>query len=341
MTDTLALALAQINPTVGDVAGNAGRLRAARVRAAADGADLVVAGELAVSGYPPEDLVLRPIFQDTVRREVEALAAETADGGPALLVGAPWIEDGLLRNAALLLDGGGIAAVRLKHDLPNYGVFDEKRLFAPGPLPGPVNFRDVRIGVMICEDMWTEEVAECLHESGAELLAVLNGSPFEAGKWDTRIGLAVARAAECGLPLVYVNQVGGQDELVFDGSSFAVGADGTLVAAAPPWREELVLTRWRRTGGGWTGEGACRAPPPEGLGGVYAATVLGLRDYVAKNGFPGVIIGLSGGVDSALTAAVAVDPRGPARVGSVKMPSPPTTPATDRPPPRGAGPGGF
>lgn len=323
MTDRLDIALAQLNPTVGDVSGNVGRLRRARAEAA--GADLVVASELVVSGYPPEDLVLRPIFQETVRREVDALAAETADGGPAMLVGAPWLSDGRLHNAALLLADGGVAAVRLKHDLPNYGVFDEKRVFAAGPLPGPISVRGVRIGVMVCEDMWTDEVAECLQESGAEMLVVLNGSPYEAEKWDVRIGLAVARAVECGLPLVYVNQVGGQDELVFDGASFVVGPDGALLASAPPWREDVLETRWSRVGGGWACEPARTAPSPEGPEGVYAAMMLGLRDYVDKNGFPGVIVGLSGGIDSALTAAVAVDALGPDRVVCVMMPSPYTS----------------
>ncbi len=158
MTDTLCIALTQINPTVGDVVGNVACLRRARADAAAKGADLVVSSELVVSGYPPEDLVVRPVFQDTVEREIGALAAETADGGPGMLIGAPWIQDGKLYNAALLLDGGGIAAVRLKHDLPNYGVFDEKRVFEIGPLPGPMNFRGVRLGVMVCEDMWAGDV---------------------------------------------------------------------------------------------------------------------------------------------------------------------------------------
>ena len=168
MTDTLTIALAQLNPMVGDVVGNARMLSEARRRAAGMDADLLVSSELVISGYPPEDLVLRPSLQETVVREVAALAAGTADGGPALLIGAPWIVEGVLYNAALLLDGGEIQAVRLKHDLPNYGVFDEKRVFAEGPLPGPVNFRGVRLGVMVCEDMWAEDVTECLEESGAD-----------------------------------------------------------------------------------------------------------------------------------------------------------------------------
>ena len=322
MTDSLTIALAQLDPTVGDVAGNARRLADARAEAARAGADLVIAPELALSGYPPEDLVVRPSFRETVDRELRALAAATGDGGPALLAGAPWAEDGAVYNAAVLLDGGAVADVRRKHDLPNYGVFDEKRVFAAGPLPGPVNFRGVRLGVMVCEDMWTDEVAECLEESGAEILVVVNGSPYETDKTDRRLGLAVARVTESRLPLIYVNQVGGQDELVFDGASFVLGADAALEAQAPSWREALLATRWRRDGESWVCETGPRHAPEEGLAAVYAAMTLGLRDYVDKNGFPGVIIGLSGGVDSALTAAVAVDALGPGRVRCVTMPSP-------------------
>ena len=325
MTDALTIVLAQLNPTVGDVVGNARRLAAARKEAAGMGADLMVTTELVLSGYPPEDLVIRPSFQETVKRELEALAAETADGGPALLVGTPWAEDGAVYNAAALLDGGKIADIRRKHDLPNYGVFDEKRVFAPGPLPGPVNFRGVRLGVMVCEDMWTDEVAECLEESGAEILVVVNGSPYEVEKTDRRLNLAVARVTESGLPMIYVNQVGGQDELVFDGSSFVLDGDASLRAQAPGWREDLLATRWTRQNGAWTCETATRHAPTEGLASVYEAMTLGLRDYVAKNGFPGVIIGLSGGIDSALTAAVAADALGPERVRCVMMPSPYTS----------------
>ena len=325
MTDTLKIALAQLNPTVGDVIGNVARLRSARADAAQFGADLVVASELVVSGYPPEDLVIRPIFEGTVEREVRALAAETADGGPAMLIGAPWRDETGLYNAALLLEGGEIAAVRYKYDLPNYGVFDEKRVFDAGPMPGPVNFRGIRLGVMICEDMWTEDVAECLQESGAEMLVVLNGSPYEMDKWDQRVNLAVARVTECGMPLVYVNQIGGQDELVFDGASFVIGADASLRVQLPAWQESVALTEWRRDGGRWVCAEGERAPPPEGDEAIYAAMMLGLRDYVEKSGFPGVIIGMSGGIDSALTAAVAADALGPDRVRCVMMPSPYTS----------------
>lgn len=323
MTDRLVIALAQLNPVVGDIPGNLGRLRAAR--RAAGGADLLVASEMIVSGYPPEDLVLKPLFLDRIEAGIRDLAAETADGGPAFLIGAPWRIEGRVYNAALLLDGGDIAAIRLKHDLPNYGVFDEKRVFAAGPLPGPVSFRDVRLGIMVCEDMWKPDVTECLAETGGELLIVLNSSPFEMDKAETRINLAVARVVESGLPLVYVNQVGGQDELVFDGASFALGADRRLRVQMPAWEEAVLATEWRRDGAGWT----CATESVVALGGrldsVYRALVLGLRDYIGKNGFPGALIGLSGGVDSALTAAVAVDALGPDRVRCVMMPSPYTS----------------
>ena len=322
MTDHLTIALAQINPTVGDLTGNVERIRAAAAEAAQAGADLVVYGELAISGYPPEDLVLKPAFQNAVEDAVAALAASTADGAPGLLVGAPWRSDGVLYNALLLLDAGEIAAVRFKHELPNYGVFDEKRVFAAGPLPGPIAFRGVRIGAMVCEDMWFPDVAECLDESGAEILCVINGSPFETDKLDDRLNYAVARITESDLPLIYVNLVGGQDELVFDGGSFVLGADRSLRAKAPSFVDEVLITEWRRTGDSWTCDAGPTAIGGDILSATYCAMVLGLRDYVNKNRFPGVLIGMSGGIDSALSAAVAADALGTDRVHCVMMPSP-------------------
>ena len=326
MTDKLSIALAQLNPTVGDVEGNADLVREARKQAAAQGADLVVASELVISGYPPEDLVIRRSFQEACATAVEKLAAETDDGGPGLLIGSLWVDDeGKVYNAALLLEGGKVAAVRLKHDLPNYGVFDEKRVFSAGPLPGPVNFRDVRLGVMICEDMWQPDVAECLQESGAEMLVVLNGSPYALDKWDQRLHLAVERVTETRLPMVYVNQVGGQDELVFDGGSFVLNTDRTLRARCADWYPALQITNWQREGDDWVcGQGETVAPE-DSLSSIYSAMMLGLRDYVEKNHFPGVLIGMSGGIDSGLTAAVAVDALGPDRVHCVMMPSPYTS----------------
>ena len=321
MTETLSLALAQIDPTVGDVAGNCARILAARTEAAGQGADLVVFGELAVTGYPPEDLVLKGAFQRRVEAEVSRLAQATADGGPAMLVGAPWLSGERLYNAALLLDGGSIAALRFKHELPNYGVFDEVRLFTPGPLPEPVHFRGAKLGAMICEDMWLPTVAAHLGASGADLLVVLNGSPFEATKSRTRLAQARCRQTETGLPLVYVNLIGGQDELVFDGGSFALDAAGEPVARLDTWTEAVALTRWERRAEGWTCIQAPLAPEPEPLEDIYRAVMVGLRDYVGKNRFKGVLIGLSGGIDSALTAAIAVDALGADKVRCVMMPS--------------------
>ena len=325
MTERLAIAIAQINPTVGDVAGNLALVQGARAEAAKLGADLVVTGELALCGYPPEDLVLKRSFQDRIEDAVKTLAAETGDGGPAVLTGAPWREKGKLYNAALLLDGGEVQVVRLKHELPNYGVFDEKRLFQQGPLPGPVPFRGARLGVMVCEDMWFEDVTECLDESGAEMLIVLNGSPYDVEKGDQRLSYAVSRVKESGLPLLYANLVGGQDELVFDGGSFVLDADCALTAKMPCWQSAVALTRWTRDGEAFRPEPAEIVAEPGDLEAIYRAMVLGLRDYVNKNGFPGVVLGLSGGVDSALSAAVAVDALGADRVLTVMMPSPYTS----------------
>ncbi len=325
MTDTLTIAVAQLNPVVGDIDGNVARIRAAYAEAERLGADLVVYSELVVCGYPPEDLILKPFFLDKTDAAVAALCRETAGGGPAMLIGAPVRRSDLVYNGALLLDGGEIASTRLKHELPNYGVFDEKRVFAAGPLPGPVNFRDVRLGVMICEDMWEPDVAECLAESGAELLLVLNGSPYDSDKGDVRRAYAETRVGETGLPLVYVNQVGGQDELVFDGASFGLDADGGDAFLGPSWREAVYVTRWARGADGWRCAEGPHDAPVNGLEGMYQAMMLGLRDYVRKNGFPGIALGLSGGIDSALSAAVAVDALGPEHVWTVMMPSPYTS----------------
>jgi len=313
------IALAQLNPVMGDIAGNLARARAARARA--PDADLILYSELFITGYPPEDLVLKPALQADARAAVESFAADTASG-PAIVIGAPWAEDGKLYNAALLLDAGRVAARTFKHDLPNYGVFDEKRVFAAGPLPEPFAIRGLRIGVPVCEDIWTDGVTRCLAGAGAEILCVPNGSPFEAGKEDVRLELAVARASETGLPLIYLNQVGGQDELVFDGASFVLNADRSLAVAMPGWREDVVVTDWARDAAGkWVCAPGPRAGQEERCSQVYHAMMLGLRDYVNKNRFPGVVLGLSGGIDSALSAAVAVDALGAARVRCVMLPS--------------------
>jgi len=325
MTDTLIITLAQLNPRVGDIAGNLEKLRRVRAQAATEGADVILTPELYLCGYPPEDLVLKRMLQAEVREAVEELARETADGGPAVLLGAPWVDDGKLYNAMLLLDGGRVVTARYKVDLPNYGVFDEKRVFAAGPPPGPIDVRGVRIGVPICEDIWGPEVVECVAETGGEILLVPNGSPFELGKSDVRTQHAVARVVESGLPLVYLNQIGGQDELVFDGASFVLNADRELALQMPAWTEAVVTTRWTRGPDGWSCAVGERVRQPEGPESLYGALVTGLRDYVGKNGFPGVILGMSGGIDSALSAAVAVDALGPDKVRCVMMPSPYTS----------------
>ena len=319
-TDRLAIAVAQLDPTVGDIAGNADKARAARATAARDGADLIALPELFLSGYPPEDLVLKPALQAACRHEIEALARETTDGGPAMLIGTPWVENGNLYNAYCLLDRGLIAALRFKVDLPNYGVFDEKRVFSTGPMPGPVNFRGVRLGLPICEDIWGTDVVETLAETGAELLIVPNGSPYWRNKETTRLNIAVARVTESDLPLIYVNEVGGQDELIFDGASFALHADCSLAFQLPAFRESVTTVRWQRTGNGWRCLEGPMAKPEESEQDDYSACVLGLRDYVDKNRFAGVVLGLSGGVDSALCAAMAVDALGAERVRCVMLP---------------------
>jgi len=324
-TDRLAIAIGQLNPTVGDIAGNADKARRARAEAARSGADVVALPELFLSGYPPEDLVLKPAFQAACRAKVEELARETASGGPALLIGTPWLAEGKVYNAYCLLDRGVIAAVRLKVNLPNYGVFDERRVFAPGPPPGPVNFRGVRIGIPICEDIWTEwgddaDVVECLAETGAELMIVPNGSPYSRDKDDVRFNLAVARVTESGVPLIYINQVGGQDELVFDGASFGLQADRALAFQLPAFHEVVQTLRWERSGNGWRCIDDFIVAVEAGDKADYFACMLGLRDYVSKNGFKGVVLGLSGGVDSALVAALAVDALGADRVHCAMLP---------------------
>ena len=322
MPDTLKLTLAQMNQSVGDLSGNATAMLGARARARQDGADLIAFPELHLVGYPPEDLVLKPALVERAAAELQNLAAATASAGPAMLVGSVFVADGALHNGVALLDQGKVAAIRFKHELPNYGTFDEMRLFQPGPLPEPVIFRGTMIGVPICEDIWHPSVCKHLADFGAEMLICINGSPYEIDKDTLRIdGVAKRRAVSTGLPLAYLNRVGGQDELVFDGASFVVNGDGSLAVQMKDWQEEEVLTRWTKTATGWR----CDRGAVEELCGhpesVYNAMVLGLRDYVNRNRFPGVVLGLSGGIDSAVCAAIAVDALGADRVWCVMMPS--------------------
>ncbi|HXV23857.1 MAG TPA: NAD+ synthase [Alphaproteobacteria bacterium] len=318
--DSFKLALAQLNPVVGDIEGNVKRAREARGRAAEAGADLIAFTELYLTGYPIEDLVLKPALQRAAQEALEALARDTKDGGPGILVGLPFADGLFVYNAQALLDQGRIEALRFKNNLPNYGVFDEKRVFAPGPLPAPIEFRGLKLGVPVCEDIWSEDVCRALAGSGAELLIVPNGSPYWMEKQETRYEVARARVAETHLPLAYVNQVGGQDELVFDGASFVLNANGRLAVQLPAWEEALGVTEWRREGDGWRCLPGEIAKLEEGDAANYLACVIGLRDYVEKNGFPGVVLGLSGGIDSALCAAMAVDALGAKRVHGVMLP---------------------
>ena len=320
--DTFRIAVAQLNPVVGDVAGNLGKARAARAEAAAQGADLILFTELFIAGYPPEDLVLKPAFVAACERAVEEFAAETEDGGPGVIIGTPLRRDSGLHNAVVVIDGGKVVAERYKIDLPNYGEFDEKRVFQSGPhMPGPVNFRGVRLGLPICEDLWGDlGVCETLAETGAELLLVLNGSPYCRGKIEMRHQIVIRQVIETGLPILYANMVGGQDELVFDGASFAINADHSLGFQMDEFESACALTTWRRGEDGWRCEPGRLASLPEKEEADYRACVLGLRDYVDKNGFRDVVLGLSGGIDSAICAAMAVDALGAERVRCVMMP---------------------
>lgn len=320
MVEKRVILLAQVTQAMGDLAGNADRMLA--VRAANPRADLILFPELQLIGYPPEDLVLKPALQKRAEIELARMAEATADGGPAMLVGTIRMREGRLYNVVALLADGAVAAVREKYELPNYGTFDEKRVFASGPLPEPIEIYGMRIGVPICEDIWFPAVCAHLAAAGAEILLVPNGSPFEVEKDDLRRdGIVAARVAETGLPMIYLNRVGGQDELVFDGASFVVNGDGGIAHQLPEWQEAIVETLWEKGARGWTcweGELHPQDPTPAD---AYHAMMVGLRDYVEANRFPGVVLGLSGGIDSALSAAVAVDALGPDRVWCVMMPS--------------------
>ncbi|MET0743592.1 MAG: nitrilase-related carbon-nitrogen hydrolase, partial [Microvirga sp.] len=318
---TLKIALAQLNPIVGDVDGNEAKARDARIEAARLGADLVMFPELFLAGYPGEDLARDPAFRDSCRAACRRLARETSDGGPAVLVGLPWADGDHLRNACAVLDAGRIAAIRFKVNLADDGDFAEKRVFVPGPLPGPVNLRGVRFGLPIGSDIRSEDVVECLAETGAEILLVPGGSPYRRGGSDRRFSHAVLRVTESGLPLVHLNQVGGQDERVFDGASFVLNAGSSLAGQLPAFREAIVLTEWERRAGRWTCLAAPRALVEEGDEADYAACVLGLRDHVTKNRCRGIVLNLADGVGSALCAAMAVDALGPGQVRAVTLPS--------------------
>lgn len=322
LSDTFRIAIAQLNPTVGDIAGNLVKAREARARAAEQGADLVLFTELFIAGYPPEDLVQKPAFLAACEEAVIDFARATGDGGPGVVIGTPLRRESGVHNAVMVLDDGQVIAERYKIDLPNYGEFDEKRVFDAGPqIGGPVNFRGIRIGIPICEDIWGDlGVCETLAEAGAEILLVPNGSPYHRGKVDRRQQVVIRQVIETDLPIVYANMVGGQDELVFDGASFAIQADRSLAFQMPEFSEDVALTLWSRDVDGWVCTQGPKAIIPQNEEADYSACMLGLRDYVNKNGFPGVTLGMSGGLDSALCAALAVDALGADRVRAVMMP---------------------
>ena len=320
MAEHFRLTLAQLNPTVGDLSGNVARALDAWRAARDAGARMVALTEMFVTGYQTQDLVMRPAFVRDAMAAVERLAAETAQG-PAIGIGGPCLRDGRLYNAYYVLDGGQVSAVVFKHHLPNAEVFDEKRLFAASEVHGPVRVGPLRIGTPICEDSWHPDVVETLAETGAEILLVPNGSPYHREKLDVRVNLMVTRVVETGLPLVYLNMVGGQDDQVFDGASFVLNPGGRLMAQLPAFQEALVHVDFTRTAEGWRAGQAAIAPQPDLWEADYHAMVLSLRDYLRKSGFARVLLGLSGGIDSALVAAIASDAIGPANVRCVMLPS--------------------
>ena len=266
--------------------------------------------------------MLKPAFQQAARKATtRTLPATRRTAALRCSSGVPWAEGPFVYNAVAYLEHGRIESVRLKFNLPNYGVFDEKRVFAPGPLPAPVEVRGVLLGVPVCEDIWSEEACQSLAKAGAGLLIVPNGSPYWMDKQGQRYSIARSRVAETKiLPLAYINQVGGQDELVFDGASFVVNADGSVAVQMPVWEEAVAITEWRRDGNRWACEPQPLAEIEQDDAANYLACVTGLRDYVEKNGFPGVVLGLSGGIDSALCVAMAVDALGAKRVHGVMLP---------------------
>ena len=317
----LHIVSAQLNPIVGDILGNLAKAKASLRDAMNLGADILVFSELFLIGYPPEDLVLKPAAVKDCQAAVAELAVETAGTRLSVIIGTPWRDANGLFNAVAILSEGRVAELRFKHELPNYAVFDEKRVFDAGPLPAPVTIAGIKVGIPICEDIWFDRVTQSLKQQGAELLIVPNGSPYRRPVKQERLATAQARVAETGLPLIYVNQVGGQDELCFDGGSFALGASGDWVQSLPNFEECLSSAHWEKQSETWVCAAAEQVDQVEGEAADYAAMVLSLRDYVNKNGFPGVLLGLSGGIDSGLSAAVAADALGPDRVRCVMMPS--------------------
>ena len=320
MTDRFRLTLAQLNATVGDLAGNAALAREAWEEGRKAGAQMVALPEMFITGYNTQDLVMKPAFHQAAIAEIEKLAQDCADG-PALAIGGPALEGAGLYNAYYILKKGRTSAKVLKHHLPNETVFDEVRIYDSGPVGGPYVVDDVRIGSPICEDSWYEDVSETLAETGAEFLLVPNGSPYYCDKLDTRLNLMVSRVVETGLPLVYLNLVGAQDDQVFDGGTFVLNPGGELMLQMPLMEEAISHVDFVRTEEGWRAEKGELANIPDGHEQDYHAMVLSLRDYLAKTGFKKVLLGLSGGIDSAIVATVAVDALGAENVRCVMLPS--------------------
>ena len=320
MADTFRLTLAQLNPAVGDVAGNARAAKQAWQQGLEAGSDLVALPEMFIAGYNPQDLIMKPAFIAACEQAIAELAQECADG-PALAIGGPCLEAGALYNAYYILQGGQITATVKKHHLPNDAVFDEKRLFTPADVTGPYTVNGVRIGSPICEDAWQPDVAETLEETGAEFLLIPNGSPYFRNKQETRLNLMVSRVIETGLPLIYLNMVGGQDDQVFDGSSFVLNPGGELAVQMPAFDEAISHVDMVRSENGWRAEQGEKQKIPDAIESDYRAMVEALRDYLGKTGFDKVLLGLSGGIDSAIVAAVATDALGADNVRCVMLPS--------------------
>ena len=323
MKNNLKIALAQLNPIVGDVKGNIIKLIDIRNNLKNE-VDIIVVPELYVTGYPIDDLVLRNDFLDLVENEINSLAKMTNDGKAAIILGAPRKEKNTIRNSVFVLDDGKIISFRDKHNLPNSGVFDEQRIFSPGALSGPVKIRNVLIGLPICEDIWTENVIECLCETGAEIILSINASPYSLKKHDQRMSVAVSRVIESKIPLIYLNRVGGQDELVFDGASFCLSREGKLSVQLKDFQEEILEIDLTKLNNNWICKGKINSISTN-LEALYKSLVVSVRDYVKNNGFPGVVLGMSGGIDSALVAAIATDALGSKQVRAVMMPSPYTS----------------
>ncbi|XAT59458.1 NAD+ synthase [Rhodobacteraceae bacterium Araon29] len=320
MSDVFRITLAQLNPTVGDLAGNAAKAREVWQAAKDVGSDLVALPEMFISGYNAQDLIRKSAFTSAAIAEVKALAEACADG-PALAIGGPWVEEGSLFNGYFILMNGKIRSVIQKHHLPNDLVFDEVRIFDSGPIGGPYSVGPTRIGSPICEDAWYEDVVETHAETGAEFLLIPNGSPYHRTKHDQRLNLMVSRVIESDLPLIYLNMVGGQDDQVFDGGSFVLNRGGALALRLPVFEEAVQQITLTRGDDGWTIADGPKATVPEPMELDYHAMVLSLRDYCQKSGFEKVLLGLSGGVDSALVAVIAADALGVENLRTVMLPS--------------------